>query len=124
MSEPGHKYLATLAEIMRNDAKAMLHETPIDTRDNWGIPIFLPADPIDDRPELDALVVMARKGCRDVVELDQDGWRIIVDELTFQIARHLSKHRQINLPNLGLLEIAQGEQGPFGRLALAQEARP
>lgn len=124
MSEPLTQYLATLAAVMRRDAKAMLHEPDIDTRDNWGIPIFLPADPRDHRPELDALVPMVREGCRGVVDLDEDDWRVICDELTYQIARHLAKRQQINLPNLGLLEIAYEQQGPIGRLTLAPEARP
>jgi hypothetical protein len=67
---------------------------------------------------------MVKEGCRGVVDLDDDDWRVICDELTYQIARHLAKHQQINLPNLGLLEIAYGEHGPIGRLTLAPEARP
>ena len=125
MSEPVTEYLAKLADTLRKGAP---QEPPpaaaIDTSDNWGIPIFLPADPHDHRPELDALVVMVRKGCRDIVELDHRDWSVIVDELTFQIARHLAKHHRIKLPNLGLLEIAYGEPEPFGRLTLAQEALP
>jgi hypothetical protein len=124
MSEPVTHYLATLAAIMRRDAKAMLHETHIDTRDDFGVPIFLPADPRDHRPELDALVPMVREGCRGVVDLEDDDWRVICDELCYQIARHLAKHETIKLPSLGTLDIAYGEHGPIGRLTLAPEARP
>jgi hypothetical protein len=109
---------------MRKDAKAMLHEPDIDARDDFGIPIFLPADPADNRPELDALVDMVREGCRGVVDLDDEDWRVVCDELTYQIARSLAKRGQINLPNLGLLEIVYGEKGQQGRLILAPEARP
>lgn len=117
MSEPVTQYLASLAAIM-------LHETSIDTRDDFGVPIFLPADPTENRPELDALVDMVREGCRGVVDLDDDDWRVICDELTYQIARYLAKHESIKLPNLGTLDIAYGEHGPIGRLTLAPEARP
>jgi nucleoid DNA-binding protein len=59
-----------------------------------------------------------------VVDLDDEDWRVVCDELTYQIARYLAKHETIKLPNLGTLDIAYGEHGPIGRLTLAPEARP
>ncbi len=114
---------------MRRDRAAMTDApSPLEAegmvRNAYGIPVFLPADPTENRPELDALVPLVREGCRGVVDLDDQDWRVVCDALTYQIARRLAKHGQINLPNLGLLEIVYGELGQQGRLILAQEARP
>lgn len=135
-------HLANLAAIMRRDANAMRRRGPVrlldlcpphtvfpagsaeDARNDFGIPIFLPADPSDCRPELDALVNMAREGCRGVIDLADEDWRVVCDELCYQIARHLAKNETIKLPSLGTLDIAYGEHGPIGRLTLAPEARP
>jgi len=89
-----------------------------------GDPVFLPSDPTDNRPELDALAAMVVEGCRGVVDLDDRDWRVVVDELTYQIARKLAQEGKIQVPNLGLLEIVYGEMGQQGRLILAQEATP
>lgn len=118
--------LRQCAAKLRQEAEAMSNPAPPneDARDNWGVPIFLPADPADHRPELDALVAMVREGCRGVVDLDDEDWRVVCDELTYQIARYLAKHETIKLPNLGTLDVTYGEHGPVGRLTLAPEARP
>jgi hypothetical protein len=81
-------------------------------------------DPVDCRPELDALVAAVKEGCRGVIDLDDADWCIVVDELTYQIANAMKHDESINLPNLGRLDVAYGDGGPFGRLTLAHEARP
>jgi hypothetical protein len=81
-------------------------------------------DPADCRPDLDALAAMIKEGCRGVIDLDDADWRIVVDEMTYQIADALRRDESINLPNLGRLDVAYGDGGPFGRLTLAQEAKP
>jgi hypothetical protein len=81
-------------------------------------------DPADCRPELDAMVAMVKEGCRGVIDLDDADWRIVCDELTYQIAHALKQDESIILPNLGRLEIAYVDGGPFGCLTLAQEAKP
>jgi hypothetical protein len=81
-------------------------------------------DPDDCRPDLDALAAMVKEGCRGVIDLDDADWRVVCDELTYQIARALKHNESINLPNLGRLEIVYGDGGPFGRLTLDHEAKP
>jgi len=81
-------------------------------------------DPADCRPELDALVAMVKEGCRGVVDLDDRDWRVVCDELTYQIANAMKHDESITLPNLGRIEIAYGDGGAFGRLTLAAEAMP
>jgi hypothetical protein len=83
-----------------------------------------PFVPADDRPDLDYLMALVAKGCRGVVDLDTAEWRIVVDELTYQIARILARDGKIQIPNLGLLSITYGEQGQQGLLILAPEATP
>ena len=73
------EYWRTLAAALRAGVDGFPKSPPEDS-------MFLPSDPADNRPELDALVPLVREGCRGVVDLDDRDWRVVCDELTYQMA--------------------------------------
>jgi hypothetical protein len=75
-------------------------------------------------PELLNIVVMARRGTRDIIDLSDKDWQLLIDETFFQIARALSRDGSIGLPNIGKIEIVWGEGGPYGRVTLDEAAKP
>ena len=75
-------------------------------------------------PELLNIVAMARRGTRDIINLSDEGWQLLIDETFFQIARTLSRDGSIGLPNIGKIEIVWGEGGPYGRVTLDELASP
>jgi len=84
-------------------------------------------DPMPDlapSPELLNIVVMARRGTRDIIDLSDEDWQLLIDETFFQIACALSRDGSIGLPNIGKIEIVWGEGDPYGRVTLDEAARP
>jgi hypothetical protein len=84
-------------------------------------------DPMPDlapSPELLNIVAMARRNTRDIIDLSDDGWQLLIDETFFRIACALSRDGSIVLPNIGKIEIVWGEGGPYGRVTLDEAAKP
>jgi hypothetical protein len=112
MSEYWQRIAAKLREGLEDEPAAAPEPTP---------------DPMPDLAPSAALlniVVMARRGTRDIIDLSDEGWQLLIDETFFQIARALRRDDSIVLPNIGKIEIVWGEGGPYGRVTLDEAARP
>jgi hypothetical protein len=87
----------------------------------------LDPDPMPDlAPSADLLkiVAMARRGTRDIIDLSDKDWQLLIDETFFRIACALCRDESVVLPNIGKIEIVWGEVGPYGRVTLDEAARP